>query len=130
VFDSSVARGQPFQFELGRRQVILGWDGKLGLLLHIETQHVHMIRMCCIALHCPAAVGVASMQRGEKCVLRCAPEYAYGKSGAGKDIPPNATLYFEIELIDWTTGSTMTQYWVQIVAVLMMVAIVVYVLYF
>ena len=70
------------------------------------------------------------MQRGEKCVLRCAPEYAYGKSGAGNDIPPNATLCFEVELIDWTTGSTMTQYWVQIVAVLMMVAIVVYVLYF
>ena len=70
VFDSSVTRGQPFSFRLGAREVILGWDK-----------------------------GVASMQVGEKCVLKCHPDVAYGSSGAGGVIPPNATLLFEVELL-------------------------------
>ena len=44
------------------------------------------------------------MNIGEKCILRCAPDYAYGKNGAGADIPPNAWLDFECELLsfdDW-----------------------------
>jgi len=70
VFDSSVTRGEPFSFRLGARQVILGWDK-----------------------------GVATMQVGEKCVLRCHPDVAYGSAGAGGVIPPNATLLFEVELL-------------------------------
>ena len=59
----------------GARQVILGWDK-----------------------------GVETMTKGEKAVLTCAPNYAYGSSGAGGVIPPNATLEFEVTLIDWKEG--------------------------
>lgn len=52
VFDSSVKRGRPFAFTIGVGQVIKGWD-----------------------------VGIASMRKGEKCVLTCKPEYAYGRAG-------------------------------------------------
>jgi FKBP-type peptidyl-prolyl cis-trans isomerase len=71
VFDSSVKRGQPFTFNLGRREVILGWDK-----------------------------GVATMKKGEKCILTCKPDYAYGSRGTGP-IPGNATLEFEVELLGW-----------------------------
>lgn len=46
-------------------------------------------------------IGVATMKRGEICRLTCKPEYAYGESGSGEKIPPNATLVFEIELFDF-----------------------------
>jgi len=46
-------------------------------------------------------IGVASMKRGELAVLLCKSEYAYGKSGSGSKIPPDATLVFEVELFDW-----------------------------
>lgn len=72
VFDSSVSRNKPFQFVLGQGQVILGWDR-----------------------------GVATMQKGEKAVLKCSPEYAYGQAGAGGVIPPNATLLFDVELLEY-----------------------------
>lgn len=71
VFDSSRNRGKPFQFTVGKREVILGWDK-----------------------------GVATMKKGEVCTLTCSPDYAYGSSGIGP-IPPNATLIFEVELLDW-----------------------------
>jgi FKBP-type peptidyl-prolyl cis-trans isomerase len=71
VFDSSVQRNQPFIFELGARQVILGWDKV-----------------------------VATMRRGEKAEVKIAPDYAYGNTGVGP-IPPGATLLFEIELLGW-----------------------------
>ena len=45
--------------------------------------------------------GVATMKRGEKCVLTCSPDYAYGASGSPPKIPPNATLQFEVELFKW-----------------------------
>jgi len=71
-FDSSVDRGQRFQFTLGAGQVIRGWDR-----------------------------GVQGMLIGEKRELRIAPELAYGDRGAGGGaIPPGATLLFEIELLD------------------------------
>ena len=72
VFDSSVSRGKPFQFTIGVGQVIKGWDE-----------------------------GMMQMRKGEKAVLTCPPDYAYGAAGAGGVIPPNATLTFEVELIDF-----------------------------
>merc|ERR1712232_1284806 len=77
VFDSSI--GKPhrelfgFYFELGAGAVIGGWDK-----------------------------GVATMKKGEKAVLTCKPDYAYGAEGTpGGPIPPNATLIFEVELKDF-----------------------------
>lgn len=72
VFDSSVERGEKFKFKLGEGHVIKGWDK-----------------------------GVATMTRGEKCILTCKPEYAYGENGSPPKIPQNATLHFEVELFDW-----------------------------
>jgi FKBP-type peptidyl-prolyl cis-trans isomerase len=69
-FDSSVDRGQPFQFPLGAGRVIRGWD-----------------------------LGVIGMLIGEKRELRIAPELGYGNRGAGSAIPPGATLLFEVELL-------------------------------
>lgn len=46
-------------------------------------------------------IGFASMRVGEHAVLVCKPEYAYGSSGAGENIPPNSTLLFDVELIDY-----------------------------
>lgn len=44
-------------------------------------------------------LGVASMKRGEKSVLTCAPDYAYGAAGSPPNIPPNSTLLFEVCLV-------------------------------
>jgi len=70
IFDSSIERGQPFQFTLGQNSVIQGWE-----------------------------LGVIGMKVGEKRKLTIPPELAYGSSGAGGVIPPNATLIFEIGLL-------------------------------
>lgn len=70
-FDSSFDRGQPFQFTLGRGQVIKGWDEGFQLL-PVGTKAVLII---------PAALG-------------------YGERGAGASIPPNSTLVFHVESID------------------------------
>ncbi len=69
-FDSSKDRGEPFEFQLGKGDVIAGWDE-----------------------------GVAGMKVGGTRVLTIPSAMGYGARGAGADIPPNAALVFEVELL-------------------------------
>ena len=69
-FDSSVDRGRPFDFTIGKGQVIRGWDE-----------------------------GFASMKVGEKAMLQIQPDYGYGAAGSPPKIPANAVLNFEVELL-------------------------------
>lgn len=76
VFDSSVSRGEPFQFVLGIGAVIRGWDE-----------------------------GIAQLRKGEKATLVIPSRIGYGVQGAGGgQIPPFATLIFDVELLDIKSG--------------------------
>jgi len=70
-FDSSFKRNEPFVFQIGVRQVILGWEE-----------------------------GLMGMRIGGKRTIKIPPSLAYGENGAGDLIPPNSTLIFEIEILD------------------------------
>ena len=72
-FDSSYKRNKPFNFVLGQGQVISGWDE-----------------------------GVALLSKGASARLVIPSNLAYGSNGAGGVIPPDATLVFEIELVDFS----------------------------
>lgn len=65
VFDSSVARNEPFECKIGVGEVIIGWDW-----------------------------GFTKMKKGHKAILTCPPKYAYGEMGYPPRIPPNSTLTF------------------------------------
>jgi FK506-binding protein 1 len=69
-FDSSRDRGQPFKTKIGVQQVIKGWDE-----------------------------GVPQLSLGEKAILTCTPDYAYGERGFPPVIPGNSTLKFEVRLV-------------------------------
>lgn len=71
-FDSSHDRGKPLDFVVGVGMVIKGWDE-----------------------------GIVQLKKGQKAVITCPPEYAYGARGVPGVIPPNSTLIFEVELIDF-----------------------------
>ena len=70
VFDTSEQRGHVFEFRLGKREVIPGWDA-----------------------------GLVGMKAGGKRRLIIPPQLAYGARGVGSAIPPNAVLIFEVELV-------------------------------
>jgi len=70
--DSSRDRGQPFQFKIGKGEVIAGWDE-----------------------------GVAKMSKGQRAKLTISSDMGYGPSGVSGLIPPNATLVFDVELLNF-----------------------------
>lgn len=70
-FDSSIDRGTPFKFKLGQGRVIKGWDE-----------------------------GVSKLKIGSKAFLKIPSKLGYGARGAGRSIPPNSTLIFEIDVLE------------------------------
>jgi len=81
-FDSSRDKNQPFEFELGKGMVIKGWDE-----------------------------GVATMRVGERAILTCREDFAYGKNGSPPKIPKNATLIFDVELLSFEENEDKKESW-------------------
>jgi len=73
VFDSSYQRGEPLEFVLGAGQVIRGWDE-----------------------------GILKLNKGAKATFTISPDYAYGAQGYPGIIPPNSTLIFKVELVNFS----------------------------
>ncbi|TNV77446.1 hypothetical protein FGO68_gene14940 [Halteria grandinella] len=76
VFDTSIGK-QPFEFTCGEQRVIRAWDE-----------------------------GFTRLRKGQRAVMTCPPQWAYGHAGAGDDIPPDSTLVFEVELVEYTIDHT------------------------
>jgi len=72
VFDSSVSKGEPFKFKVGEGRVIAGWD-----------------------------IAVTKLKKGSKVTLTIPPHYAYGRAGRPPVIPEDATLTFDLEVLDF-----------------------------
>eukprot|EP01012_Entosiphon_sulcatum_P018959 TRINITY_DN2377_c0_g1_i1.p2 TRINITY_DN2377_c0_g1~~TRINITY_DN2377_c0_g1_i1.p2 ORF type:complete len:116 (+),score=27.73 TRINITY_DN2377_c0_g1_i1:32-379(+) len=70
--DSSRGRGRPFQFQIGKKKVIRGWDE-----------------------------GLLTFSKGQRAKLTIQPEWGYGAAGAGGVVPPNAVLIFDVQLISF-----------------------------
>lgn len=93
-----LATSGPLSFSLGRGEVIRGWD-----------------------------YAVSTMQMGEKAILTVGPQYGYGASGTGP-IPPNATLTFDMEVMDWDKPKMFELH--QLIAALFIFGVIMYVLFF
>jgi peptidylprolyl isomerase len=89
-FDSSRDRGKEFKFTVGRRNV------RSTTCVIYEVPHFNTRTQVIKGWD----VGFAGMKKGEKAILRCREDYAYGKRGQGT-IPAGATLTFDVELIDF-----------------------------
>jgi FKBP-type peptidyl-prolyl cis-trans isomerase len=100
IFDESYKRNQPFVFAVGKGNVIKGWD-----------------------------IGVQSMKVGEIAVLKCGPSYAYGSRGAGGVIPPNATLFFEVEVLEIKEDSEKYQNLLTMGVFFMFITVVLYLVF-
>ena len=72
VFDSSVTRGTPFTFQVGKGKVIAGWD-----------------------------IAITKLKKGDKATITIPAHYGYGAHGSPPVIPKDATLIFDIEVIDF-----------------------------
>lgn len=94
-FDSSYDRGLPFQFKIGRGEVIEGWDdgGKRIISIFLLNQRLDD------ALIFYVTALVMKMSLGEKARLNITSDYGYGSEGAGGVIPAHADLVFEVELL-------------------------------
>ncbi len=80
--DSSRDRGTPFQFTIGKGEVIRGWDEGVA-------------KVCSFVIH----LSICQMSVGQRAKLTISPDLGYGRDGVPGSIPPNSTLLFDVELI-------------------------------
>ncbi len=107
-------RNKPFQFKIGVGSVIKGWSVSFRCIAAGFQRLTANVRACghvsvrcllrvfgAVVRVCCRDVGMASMTKGEVAVLEIDSEYGYGSAGAGGVIPPNAKLFFRVELLDF-----------------------------
>lgn len=87
--DSSRDRGKPFQFTLGKGEVIRGWEEGIA--------RVSALFLVVLAF----TLKLVQMSKGERANLKISSDMGYGPNGIPGTIPPNATLCFDVELIDF-----------------------------